>query len=358
MRLILENLSTVVLLLNTELRILYANPAAEMFFSVSLDRMLNRPLNDIILNKEPLDKLQDIVDSGKTLMERELRLIIQQQESIVDLYMSPVTQGKNTEVLLEITPQDRHLKITREEALFSQQQVSRELIRSMAHEVKNPLGGIRGAAQLLEQELELLEGVDLGEYTRIIISEADRLKNLVDRMSGPQNRSNKRWINIHQVCERVRVLMANDKTLAIPLYFDYDPSIPDIYVDEEHIIQALLNLVRNAAQSIHECEDCEDKRVTIKTRVVRHYTIGPNYHRLVLKLDVIDTGPGIKEDILEHIFMPLITGRANGSGLGLSIAQSLLNLNGGLIECESEAGNTVFTILLPIEDKKQLKDTK
>jgi len=344
---ILENLNTVVILLSSDLRILYINPSAEMFFSLSLDRMYNRPASTIFYHENVFKKLDHSIQSGRTFTEREISLQIQQQESIVDLNITPLISGssnKTKEVLLEITPQDRHLRISREEMLFSQQQVSRELLRSMAHEVKNPLGGIRGAAQLLEQELES----GLKEYTQVIIDEADRLKTLVDRMSGPKTKANKEWINIHSVTERVRTLMSTDSELSVPIYFDYDPSIPDIYADSEQLIQAILNLLKNAAQAITESKQCLEKKITIKTRVKRHYTIGSTYYPLILKLDIIDTGPGIKNSLLEHIFMPLITGRATGTGLGLSIAQSLLSQNKGLIECKSEPGNTVFTVLLPI----------
>jgi len=349
---ILENLNTVVILLSSDLRILYINPSAEMFFSLSLDRMYNRPVSNIFYHESVFKKLDHSIQSGRTFTEREVSLQIQQQETIVDLNITPLfgssnIKAKTKEILIEITPQDRHLRISREEMLFSQQQVSRELLRSMAHEVKNPLGGIRGAAQLLEQELESA----LKEYTQVIIDEADRLKTLVDRMSGPKTKANKEWINIHFVTERVRTLMSTDSELSVPTYFDYDPSIPEIYADSEQLIQAILNLLKNAAQAITECEHCLEKKITIKTRVKRHYTIGSTFYNLILKLDIIDTGPGIKSSLLEHIFMPLITGRATGTGLGLSIAQSLLSQNQGLIECKSEPGHTVFTVLLPITKK-------
>jgi len=349
---ILENLNTIVLLLSSDLRILYVNPSAEMFFSLSIDRMYNRPASDIFHHKNIFIKLTDCIQSGRTFTEREVSIQIQQQERIVDLNITPLigtsnNKGKTKEVLIEITPQDRHLRISREEMLFSQQQVSRELLRSMAHEVKNPLGGIRGAAQLLEQELE----PSLTEYTQVIIDEADRLKSLVDRMTGPKTKPKKQWINIHSVTEHVRTLMLADSEYSVPIYFDYDPSIPELYADSEQLIQAILNLLKNAAQAITECKLCEEKNITIKTRVKRHYTIGSTVYKLILKLDIIDTGPGIKATMLEHIFMPLITGRATGTGLGLSIAQSLLSQNKGLIECKSEPGHTVFTVLLPIIKK-------
>jgi two-component system nitrogen regulation sensor histidine kinase GlnL len=352
---ILENLNTSIILLNTDLRIIYVNPAAEMFFSTSLDRMHNRPAKSIFYHRGIFKKLAESIESGRTFIEREVSIQVQIQEHIVDFNITPIASNNKTkEILIEVTPQDRHLKISREEMLFSQQQISQNLLRSMAHEVKNPLGGIRGAAQLLAQELE----PELLEYTQVIISEADRLKTLVDRMSGPKTKAEKQWINIHSVTEHVRRLIKTDSEFSIPIYFDYDPSIPEIYADAAQLIQSVLNLVKNAAQAINECSKCSsdaEKKITIKTRVKRHYTIGPSFYRLVLQLDIIDTGPGIETSILEHIFMPLITGRAMGTGLGLSIAQSLLSQNKGLIECKSEPGNTVFTVLLPIvaNEKKE-----
>ncbi len=352
---ILENLNTVILLLNSDLRILYANPAAEMFLSLSLDRMFNRPIDAIINHENIIHYLKNANQSGRTFTEREVNLHMQQQDSTVDLNITPIiNKNKTKEIILELSPLDRQLQISKEELLFSQQQASRELLRSMAHEVKNPLGGIRGAAQLLEQEFNE-HSAELKEYTQVIIGEADRLKNLVDRMSGPKIKTNKQWINIHSVTERVRKIMQTDMQLTIPLYFDYDPSIPEIYADAEQLIQAILNLTKNAAQSITECKDCKIKKITIKTRIKRHFSIASTFYKLVLKLDIIDTGPGIKNSILEHIFMPLITGRATGTGLGLSIAQSLLNENKGLIECNSKPGNTIFTILLPIKSASQNK---
>ena len=349
---ILDHLNTIIVLLSTDLRIIYVNPAAEMFFSTSLDRMLNRPFIEVIHHQDMIAKLSHSLQSTQPLSEREVKVLLHQQEKIVDIHITPILDTKNKEILLEIMQQDRHLKITREEALFSQQQMSRELLRSMAHEVKNPLGGLRGAAQLLQDELQQQQIDDLQEYTEVIIKEADRLKNLVDRMGGPKNKAEKKWVNIHEICERVHILIQNDECFSIPVITDYDPSIPEIFVDPEQIIQALLNLTRNAAQSISECAHCLQKKITLKTRVLHHYTIGLKYHPLVLKLDVIDTGPGIDPKIQEHIFMPLISGRANGSGLGLSIAQSLLTGNDGLIECQSEPGDTVFSMLIPVKPRK------
>jgi len=348
---LLEHLNTAIVLLNSENRIQYINPAAEVLFSLSIDRILNQPTNALLHNQKLLQKLENSLQHGNAFTQREIRLIIHGEEIIVDITVTPFTEKKGSiELLLEITPQNRYLKISKEEMLFSQQQVSRELLRSMAHEVKNPLGGIRGAAQLLEKELP---HPDLVEYTQVIIEEVDRLKTLVDRMLGPKSLPNKQSINIHNITERVRQIINADKNFDIKILFDYDPSIPELYADPEHLIQTVLNLVKNAAQALTEWqppkEHIWEKSITLKTRIKRHYTIGHQYYQLILKLDIIDTGPGIKKELMEHIFMPLITGRASGTGLGLSIAQSLINQNDGLIECNSEMGRTVFSILLPIK---------
>lgn len=343
---IIDNLNIIILVLNKDSRIQYLNPSAEMFFSISRDRVQNQPLNKLLHDDDLARQVEHSILTGNTFIKREYTLHINLHETIIDISVTPVNdKNKNLELIIEIIPQDKNIRTSREENLFSQQEASKELLRSMAHEVKNPLGGIRGAAQLLEKELPT---DDLKEYTQVIIEEADRLKMLVDRMLGPKTLPNKEWVNIHYITERVRNLMNIDENYSISMHFDYDPSIPEIYADEEHLIQAILNLTRNAAQAITECKTCKTKKITIKSRIKRRYTIGSSYYPLVLKLDVIDTGPGIQEQMLEHIFMPLITGRAQGTGLGLSIAQSLVNKNDGLIECSSKPGNTIFSILLPI----------
>jgi len=348
---LLEHLNISIVLLNSENRIQYVNPAAEILFSLSMDRILNQPVNCLLHNQKLLQKLEKSLQHGNAFTQREVTQIIHGEEVIVDITVTPFTEKKGTiELLLEISPQNRYLRISKEEMLFSQQQVSRELLRSMAHEVKNPLGGIRGAAQLLEKELPSQE---LVEYTQVIIEEVDRLKVLVDRMLGPKALPNKQEVNIHNITERVRQVLKADKNFDVKILFDYDPSIPDLYADPEHLIQAVFNLVKNAAQALAEWEPPKEhiweKSITLKTRIKRHYTIGHEYYPLILKLDIIDTGPGIKKELLEHIFMPLISGRATGTGLGLSIAQSLINQNDGLIECNSELGRTVFSVLLPIK---------
>lgn len=225
--------------------------------------------------------------------------------------------------------------------LLQQQSATRALLRGLAHEVKNPLGGLRGAAQLLENELD---DEELKEYTRIIIGEADRLQNLVDRMLGPNSLPRIREINIHEVLEHVRSLVGVEAPPDVHLVTDYDPSIPPVAGDRDQLIQVVLNLVRNAVHAVGDTGT-----ITLRTRVQRQYTIGQTRHKLVASIDVIDDGPGIPEEIREKVFFPMVSGKAEGTGLGLSIAQSLINQHGGLIEYESRPGRTQFTILLPVE---------
>jgi two-component system nitrogen regulation sensor histidine kinase GlnL len=244
---------------------------------------------------------------------------------------------------MELQQVDRHLWITKEEQLSAQHHISRMLVRGLAHEIKNPLGGLRGAAQLLDLELS---DPELKEYTQIIIAEADRLKDLMDKMLGPNKLPQKAELNIHQVLERVRQLVTAEASGSINLVCDYDPSIPDLLADKNQLIQALLNIVRNAIQAL---EQSKDGLIMIKTRIHRQMTIGRKRYKLLIKIDIIDNGCGIKEEMIGQIFYPMITGRAEGTGLGLSIAQALINQHNGLIECRSEPGNTVFSVYLPLE---------
>ncbi len=352
---ILDNLNTAIVLLDNELKVLCINPAAEMLLGVSSNKITSQPIIKLIEDPELLASIKDTLDSNHPFTQREKNLQLHDYPVIVDLTVQPIQSDSSAkQLLIEFNQLDRHLRITREENLLAQHETVRALLRSMAHEVKNPLGGIRGAAQLLERELS---DVDLTEYTQVIIEEADRLKKLVDRMLGPNALPNRTMVNIHSVTERVRSLLKADKIHDVQINFDYDPSIPEIEFDPEHLIQAVLNIVRNAAQALSEQTETIDadgqekiKKITIRTRILRHFNIGQKYYRLAAKMDIIDNGPGISKQMQERIFMPLITGRAEGTGLGLSIAQSLISQNGGLIECQSRPGKTVFSLLLPINN--------
>ena len=341
---VLENMHSAVMLLDSALKLRFINPAGEMLFAVSAQRSLNQPVQNVLFDSEVSMALEQVLQTGTPFTERELVLNLGYRDKVtVDLTAIPLYEGagRQTELLVEMKQVDRQLRITREEGLMAQSNATRALVRGLAHEVKNPLGGLRGAAQLLERELN---NEELKEYTNIIISEADRLQELMNRMLGPSTLPRKRDINIHEAMERVRQVVGAELSEQIRLVRDYDPSIPFVHADLDQLIQALMNLVRNAAQAVGEKGE-----ITLRTRTLRQYTIGTVLHKLVARADVIDNGPGIAPEMRENLFLPMVTGRAEGTGLGLPIAQSLINANGGLIEWESRPGQTIFTVLIPID---------
>jgi two-component system nitrogen regulation sensor histidine kinase GlnL len=250
------------------------------------------------------------------------------------------------EIIVELLPLEQQAKQDREERLIDQAQANKELIRNLAHEIKNPLGGIRGAAQLLEMEIESKE---LIEYTQVIIHEADRLQSLVDRLLAPHRRPHLVGdVNIHEVCERVRSLIQVEFPKGLQATRDYDTSIPDFRGDREHLIQAVLNIAHNAAQALGERVSAGDAEIIFKTRIARQVTFGKQRYRLALELHVIDNGPGVPDSIKDRIFYPLVSGRDGGSGLGLTLAQTFVQQHHGLIECDSVPGRTDFKILIPL----------
>ncbi len=341
---ILDHLNTTVLVFDADARLVYINAAGENLFALSSRQAAGMGLKDMLSNGAHLARRVDTArQSNHPVTERELQLCtLDGHEVTVDCTVTPLTApGQATSVLVEMLAVDRQLRITREENLLSQNQAARDLVRGLAHEIKNPLSGLRGAAQLLERELKNQE---LAEYTRIIVGEADRLQALMDRMLGPRALPEKKRITIHEVLEHVRSLVKAEGAEKLNIVRDYDPSIPDLKADPDMLIQAVLNIVRNAAQAMYY-----NGTLTLRTRTQRQFTIGHHRHKLVLRLDIIDTGPGIPPGMMEKIFYPMITGRADGTGLGLTIAQSLVSRHGGLIECVSHPGHTVFTILLPLE---------
>ncbi len=258
-----------------------------------------------------------------------------------------VAQSDNVdEVIIEMLPIQQQTRQDREERLIDQAQANKELIRNLAHEIKNPLGGIRGAAQLLEMEIESKE---LTEYTQVIIREADRLQTLVDRLLAPHRRPHMVGdVNIHEVCERVRSLIVSEFPRGIRVIRDYDTSIPEFRGDREQLIQAVLNIAHNAALAMSDRITEGDAQLIFRTRIARQVTFGKQRYRLALELHVIDNGPGVPDSIKDRIFFPLITGREGGSGLGLTLAQTFVQQHHGLIECESVPGRTDFKILIPL----------
>lgn len=337
---LIENLNTAVLMFDSSLRLNYLNPSAEMLFAISARQARGLPAAELIPEATAfINSLRRALHSQHPFTERELALRLADNVVIVDSTVTPLGTQK---ILVELLQVDRHRRITREENLLAQYQANRAVLRGLAHEINNPLGGLRGAAQLLERELT---DKALKEYTQIIIGEADRLRNLLSRIVCPNTMPQKQDTNIHQVLERVRSVVLAEIPRGVHIMRDYDPSLPELHADPDQLIQAVLNIVRNATQAVQQVGI-----ITLRTRIARQFSIGQKYHKLVARIDIIDDGPGIPTALLENIFYPMVTGRPDGTGLGLSIAQSLANQHGGLIECKSSPGNTVFTLLLPIEN--------
>ncbi len=348
---IVENLSTAVLLLGEDLCVRYLNPAAEALFEISARQAQDLALGAALPGAGVLVSiLRQAAAGARAYTERGVEVRLPPDRSItVDCTVTPLSDaGKARSLLLEIVQVDLPLRIAREESLIAQNQATRILTRGLAHEIKNPLGGLRGAAQLLERELP---GPALQEYTRIIIGEADRLQALVDRMLGPNGPPRTGPVNIHEVVEHVRGLIEAEAPAEVRIVRDYDPSIPPLAGDRDQLVQALLNIVRNALQAVGE-----RGTIRLRTRADRQLTIGARRHKLVARIEVIDDGPGIPAGMQESIFYPLITGREGGTGLGLSIAQSLVSHHGGLIECASRPGHTEFTLLLPLPLPSEFSD--
>jgi two-component system nitrogen regulation sensor histidine kinase GlnL len=340
----LDLLATAVLLLDDARCVVYANPAAENLFELSRQKLADQALAQLFGDCPALEAAIDkAIGTGASYTEQELE-VAPSGKSMLHLActVSPVDAG-NAALLLEFRHIDQQLKIAREERLLEQQQANRELIRSLAHEIKNPLGGIRGAAQLLERELDR---PTLVEYTQVIITEADRLRALVNRLLGPHRAPNYRRINVHEVLVRVKGVVQAEFP-AIPIVCDFDSSLPELDADYEQLMQAALNIVRNAAQALAG-GTLGAPEIRVRTRVARGVTLAKRRHRLAIAVAVEDNGPGVPEAIRDRIFFPLVSGREGGSGLGLTIAQTLITHHGGPIDCASVPGRTVFTVLLPL----------
>ena len=336
---VFEHLVTSILVVDDKGLIVCVNPAAENSLSTSASRLVGQTVDDFFDGSE--DFLACVKQAtAYPLSKNEIHLRIPSilKEVKVECSFSPFFESN--QILIEFTQIDQKLKIAKEEHIVAQQNVLKVLVRGLAHEVKNPLGGIRGAAQLLEKEFDT---DDLKEYTEVIIGETDRLQKLVDDMLGPNRPLRKELINIHSVLERVRQLVKAESTAELAIIRDYDPSLPEFYADHDQLIQTVLNIVRNAKQAL-----IGKGKIILRTRSERQVTIDHVYHRYVLKLDIIDDGPGIDPEFIEQIFYPMVTGRADGTGLGLSIAQTIVAQHDGLLECNSKPGETIFTLLLPL----------
>jgi two-component system nitrogen regulation sensor histidine kinase GlnL len=341
----LDLLASAVILLDNDYGIRYLNPAAENLVAASNNTLSGRPLSEVVAYSHGLQTaLDEALANNWAYTGQNIELKRADGELLqVNCTVTPV-EAPGGGLLIEMWPIDQQLKASREERLLEQQQANRELIRNLAHEIKNPLGGIRGAAQLLEHELaELANAPALREYTQVIIKEADRLQDLMQRLLTPQRPMHPGPVSIHEVLERVRSLLVAEFPQTLQVRRDYDTSLPDLVGDREQLIQAILNIGRNAAQAMQGAGS-----ITLKTRAVRQVTLAKKRYRLALELQVIDDGPGIAPDIRERMFYPLVSGREGGSGLGLTIAQNFVLHHHGTIECDSQPGRTAFVIRLPL----------
>ncbi len=345
---LLDALVTSVFVLDRDLRVDYLNAAAQTLLALSPNQALGRPINELARGAETLLPLFDRARAGgEGVVQRELAWPGPGGvDRILDCAVTQVAIGPDdSRILLEIEDITQHRRLTRENALLAQLGGSRLMVRQLAHEIKNPLGGLRGAAQLLEREL--LDPA-LREYTRVIISEADRLTNLLDSMLGPGRPPAKQLINLHELLERVYHLLRSEAAEGVSVERDYDPSLPPLTIDPNHIIQAMLNLGRNALQALSGARRTSP-RLVLRTRAAINVSVGSKRHRLVASIQFEDNGPGVLPEIRDTIFYPLVSGRSDGTGLGLGIAQDLVTRHGGLIEFDSAPGKTVFTISLPMD---------
>jgi len=338
-----------VMVLDPQFCVQYMNQSAEVLLGLSFQRLHGQRVAGFIQDRAFLQQLQFAATQHEVHAIREQLLeLADGRQTTIDCMVTPLLEVDGFEpgcLLLELQSLDRQLRIVRDEHILSQQQAVHELVRGLAHEIKNPLGGLRGAAQLLEAELD---DPALIEYVQIIISEADRLKQLVNSLLGPRQLPRSEWVNVHEVLEHVAQLARIEGAAAICFRRDYDPSIPEFLFDRGHLVQVCLNILNNAVRAVGT-----QGTITLKTRILRQFTIRQTCYRLVLRTDICDDGPGVPVHLLDKIFLPMVSGHAQGSGLGLSIAQSLLRQYDGMIQYQSRPGQTCFSILIPLN----LEDT-
>jgi two-component system, NtrC family, nitrogen regulation sensor histidine kinase GlnL len=343
---LLDALSTGIIVLDAQLCPIYANVAAQDLLAFSLKQTRGRPFGDCLNEANGLVSiLRRALETGTGFADRELALSLKaapREPRILDVTITPLEgEVTGTHLLLELADATQRHRIVRENEMLARLDGSRLMLRQLAHEIKNPLGGLRGAAQLLERELP---DPGLMEYTGIIISEADRLTALVDSMAAPHRPLRKSLVNVHEICEHVFRLVRGEAPAGVAVERDYDPSLPSAQLDRNQLVQALLNVARNALQAVGE-----RGKVVLRTRALSNASIGGRRHKLSASVQVEDDGPGVPPELGVSIFYPLVTGRANGTGLGLAVAQDLVTRHGGLIEFESAPGRTLFKLLLPLE---------
>jgi two-component system, NtrC family, nitrogen regulation sensor histidine kinase GlnL len=345
---LLDALSTGIVVLDSQMCLIYANVSAQDLMAVSVNQARGRPFGGLFHDAQQLTSiLRRSLERVESCTQHELSLKAlgsptQREPTTVDLIVTPLEgQVTGTHLLVELADATQRMRISRDSDILSSMDGSRSMIRQLAHEVKNPLGGLRGAAQLLERELP---STALREYTKVIIAEADRLTALVDSMATSSGPLQKRTINIHEVCEHVFRLLRAEAPAGVQVERDYDPSLPDGLFDRHQLIQALLNVARNAMQAVGE-----QGHIVLRTRVRSNVSIGAARYRLLADVEVEDNGPGVPTELVKTLFLPLVTGRTSGTGLGLAVAQDLVTRHGGIIEFSSRPGRTVFSLLLPLE---------
>ncbi|KTT23149.1 nitrogen regulation protein NR(II) [Pseudacidovorax intermedius] len=339
-------LATLVVVIRSDGAIVFANSALEDALGTSRRTLEGAALGNFFVDTGTLRTAIDGARSNDFATLRYDALLRRGTQEPLPVLVTLAQTDRKGELLLEMSPQEQQVRQEREERLLDQAQANKELIRNLAHEIKNPLGGIRGAAQLLQMEIE---SRDLIEYTQVIIHEADRLQSLVDRLLAPHRRPHVVGdVNIHEVCERVRSVLLVEFPQGLEVERDFDPSIPEFRGDREQLIQATLNIAHNAAQALAERRAAGDARITFRTRIARQVILNKQWWRLALELHVIDNGPGVPDSIKDRIFYPLVSGREGGTGLGLTLAQTFVQQHHGVIECDSAPGRTDFTILIPL----------
>jgi len=341
-----DYLATLVVVADQYGKVIFANSAFEEVMEVPRRTIEGTSVVDLFVEKDFFNNaLKGAKEKEFAAFRFDANVKLYAKDDVA-VHVILVPLEKSSDILIELLPLDKQNKIDKEERTLDQAQANKELIRNLAHEIKNPLGGIRGAAQLLELEMDSKE---LSEYTQVIIREADRLQALVDRLLAPHRKPHTTApVNIHEVCERVRSLILAEFPKGLEVERDYDTSIPEFMGDLEQLIQAVLNLVHNAAQALTDLISVGRGKIILRSRIARQVTFGKQMNRLALELHVIDNGPGIPESIKDRLFYPLVSGRDGGSGLGLNLAQTFIQQHFGVIECHSEAGRTDFMILIPL----------
>jgi two-component system nitrogen regulation sensor histidine kinase GlnL len=341
----LELLNTAVLMLDEGLTVTYANPAAETLFAQARKQMVGVPFDAALPgNEEFVNRLAHALETQAGFNDNDLLLEVEGYPVHLHCVITPAETGEGR-LVLEFRELQQQLKIAREAKMLEQQQANRELIRNLAHEIKNPLGGIRGAAQLLERELP---DAELREFTQVIVKEADRLQSLMNRLLTPNRLPQIERVNIHEVMERVRTLLHAEFPEGLEVKRDYDTSLPEITGDKEQLIQAILNVARNGAQATGGLGE-----IRMVTRIARQVTIARMRYRHAIAVSIEDDGPGVPPELADRIFYPLVSGRQGGTGLGLSLAQSFVSQHHGLIEFDSVPGRTRFTLLLPVRTQAE-----